>query len=118
MTLKDTFAFLTTVCFVLILSNACNKDDDFVPTCDGSTPTYDAEIMTIINDNCTSAPCHGTSSANGDWTSYTGLNTVLNNGEFEKQVLTDMTMPQGSAKLTEAQMNLIRCWADNGYPEN
>lgn len=118
MNFKDTCSLLTIAFFVLILANACGKDDKFVPSCDGSMPTYDVDIKSIINANCTSAPCHGANSTNGDWTTYAGMNTVLNNGEFEKQVLTDMTMPQGSATLTEAQLNLIRCWADNNYPEN
>ena len=81
--MKDTLTFLTISFFVLIFANACNKDEDFVPKCDGSTPTYDAGIMTIINNNCTSAPCHASGSANGDWTNFAGLNTVINNGEFE-----------------------------------
>ena len=118
MSFRDTCAFVTISVFVLILANACKKDDEFVPMCDGSTPTYDAEIATIINDNCTNLACHSAGSANGDWTSYINLKPVLDNGEFEKQVLTDMTMPQGDATLTESQLNLIRCWADNNYPEN
>ena len=118
MNLKDNLTFLIIAIFILFLSNACGKDDKFVPACDGSMPTYDADIKSIINANCTSAPCHGSGSVNGDWTTYAGMTTVLNNGQFEKQVLTDMTMPQGSATLSEAQLNLIRCWADNNYPEN
>ena len=116
--MKDTLILLTIALFVLLLANACGKDDEFVPTCDGSTPTYDTEIASIINNNCNDGGCHAFGSVNGDWTTYAGMTTVLNNGEFEKQVLTDMTMPQGSAALTEAQLNLIRCWADTGYPEN
>ncbi len=118
MKLRDTLIYLTLAFSVLILANACGKDDKFVPSCDGSTPTYDSEIASIINVTCTNSGCHDAGSSVGDWTTYAGMNTVINNGEFEKQVLTDMTMPQGSVTFSEDQLNLIQCWVDNGYPEN
>ena len=94
---------------VVILTFSCNKTEPFVPVCDGSSPTYDADISLIIQQNC--IQCHG------DYSSYAGLSTVISNGQFEKEVLTDQTMPQ-SSPLTEAQLNKIKCWVENSYPEN
>lgn len=99
--------------FVVLLAGtiliACKKDDKFVPVCDGSNPTYDANIATIINQNCVS--CHS------QYNTYSGLSNIINSGAFEREVLNDQTMPQGS-NLSEAQLNQIKCWVENGYPEN
>jgi hypothetical protein len=93
-----------------ILLLACKKEENqFVPVCDGSAPTYDADIAAIINQNCVG--CHS------QYATYSGLSNVLNSGAFEREVLIDQTMPQ-NASLSEAQLNTIKCWVDNGYPEN
>ncbi len=46
-----------------------------------------------------------------------GLQDIINNGEFESEVLTNQSMPRGS-KLSQSDINAIQCWVDNGYPEN
>lgn len=98
---------------LLLLS--CGKDSI---ECDGSTPTYESDIKIIINDNCTS--CHsyrGDATSPGWFTDYDGLSEVISNGQFEAKVLASKSMPKNS-KLTNTEMQLIRCWVDNGYPEN
>ena len=99
---------------IAALTFACSKPSH-TPVCDGSTPTYDADISLIINDNC--LQCHGTGSSNGVYTTYAGLEADLNDGDFEKEVLTKQKMPKNGS-LTESQLNLIQCWVENGYPEN
>lgn len=118
MNIKSTLTFLIIAFSILIMTNACGKSDKITPVCDGSTPSYDADVASIINSNCTNGGCHNSGSSNGDFTTYAGMATVLNNGKFETQVLINMTMPQGSATLSEAQLNQIRCWVDTGFPEN
>ena len=115
--MKRTKLKIVCLALAIITLSACSKAE-FTPKCDGSTPTYDAEIKTIIDANCNSSSCHGTGSSRGDFTTYAGLEPDLTNGKFEKEVLTRQSMPQGSATLTQTQLILIRCWADNGYPEN
>lgn len=88
---------------------ACKKENKFVPVCDGSTPTYDTDISAIISQNCVS--CHS------NYATYSGLSSTFSNGDFEKEVLNDQTMPKGGS-LSEAQLNQIKCWAENGFPEN
>lgn len=100
---------------IVTLVFSCNKTEPFVPVCDGSSPTYDADVASIIQQNC--IQCHGSGSSNGDFSTYVGLSTVTSNGKFENEVLTNQTMPQ-SGSLTEAQLNKLKCWVENGFPEN
>lgn len=100
---------LISVCVVSLFFISCKKQNKFTPVCDGSSPTYDANIKSIISQNCVS--CHA------DYGTYSGLSSVLNNGKFESEVLNNQTMPQNGS-LSEAQLNQIKCWAESSYPEN
>ena len=111
MRFKNIF-FPLLVCAVLM---SCKKDELHTPVCDGSNPTYDADISLIIDQNC--IQCHGANSSHGDFTTYNNMNSVITNGKFEQEVLTDQTMPQNGS-LSQEQLNKIKCWVENGYPEN
>lgn len=102
---------------LLISITIFSCDSGFNPECDGSSPTYLTEIKPIIEANCNSASCHGTNSNRGDWTSYALLESVLTNGKFESEVLVKQSMPP-AGPLSETTLNLIKCWAETGFPEN
>jgi hypothetical protein len=86
--------------------------------CDGSDPSYTADTKSIIDSNCNSSGCHGSGSSNGVFTSYLGLKPYLDNGSFKREVLETRNMPQGSGKLSKAQLQKLQCWSENGYKEN
>ncbi len=108
------------VIFSFIVFFACSKDDDEVTTttCDGSNLTYNSGVSAIINSNCNASGCHNSGSQHGDFTTYSGLQGVTTNGAFNSRVIVLQDMPQGSAVLTQSQLNKLKCWVDNGFPEN
>jgi hypothetical protein len=100
--------------FFFLLSTACKKDKEqekVTPVCDGSAPTYQNTIKSIIDSKCATSNCHS------NYTNYNGLRPALENGSFRREVLVDQTMPQNST-LSQDQLNKIQCWANNGFPEN
>lgn len=104
------------LCLVIVFTavSACKKDeksDKLTPTCDGSSPTYQNTIKSIIDTKCATSNCHAS------YSSYSGLRPALQNGSFRREVLVDQTMPQGSS-LTQDQLNKIQCWVNNDFPEN
>ena len=104
------------LCFnvLLVVLTACKKDKDtekLTPACDGSAPTYQNTIKSIIDTKCATSNCHAS------YSSYSGLLPALQNGSFRREVLVDQTMPQGSS-LTQDQLNKIQCWVDDDFPEN
>jgi len=109
--------FLT---FAVIAVSSCKKGggSKLTPECDGSHPTYNSQIKVIIEGNCNASGCHNAGSSRGDFTTYTGLSGVIASGAFKREVLTDQTMPKGSANLSQKNLNLIQCWVNDGYPEN
>lgn len=102
------------VCVTLI-GVSCKKNNKVTATCDGSQPTYNGYVAGVISGNC--AGCHGPGSSNGDYSTYSKLSSITNNGTFEKVVLTNQTMPQ-SGSLSQDQLNKLKCWVENGFPEN
>jgi hypothetical protein len=94
--------------------SSCKKDESsgkLTPSCDGSHPTYQSQVKSIIDSRCASSNCHP------NYASYDGLLPALEGGDFRREVLVNQTMPQGSS-LTQDQINTIQCWVNDGFPEN
>lgn len=112
-TMKKLTALIALASLTLAHSS-CKKENGggkLNPTCDGSHPTYQGEIKTILDTKCGSSNCHP------NYTNYDGLRGILDGGDFRREVLVEQTMPKGTS-LTQSQINLIQCWANDGFPEN
>ena len=97
--------------------------------CVSSVPvTYDNQVATIINVSCAYAGCHdGVSGAPGDYNSYSGLADIITDGSFVSRTFTfredpSVGMPPNNASgpidLSQAELELLQCWVDAGFPEN
>lgn len=109
---------------------ACTNDSLGEPQmgdCDNLDVTYVSLIKPLIDESCAYSTCH-LDTAPGNYTSYDGLLPSLQNGEFRNRVLNikdDPTLgmppafspPDRPTNLTEEELNLIRCWLDNNFPE-
>lgn len=78
----------------------CNSDISFT-----------SKVKPIIDNNC--IRCHGGNQL-PDLRSYT---RIKNNTERIKEQVVNRTMPQGGS-LTSAEIELIRCWIENGAIDN
>jgi hypothetical protein len=84
---------------------------------DCSVPkTFSADAAPIFQAKCALSGCHGAGSSNGpgELTSYQKIFNARN--DIRNAVVTRL-MPQGGS-LTDAQLNSIVCWIDNGAPNN
>lgn len=111
--MKKIFPLIFLMVFFLELISSCRK-----VKCDGSDPSYTADVKSIIDQNCNSSGCHGAGSSNGVFLTYQGLKPYLDNGSFKREVIETRSMPQGAAKLSKAQLQKLQCWSENGYKEN
>ncbi len=87
--------------------------------CDSLQITYDNQVKPIIDANCAFVGCHVQGFVNGDLSSFATMTPYINgnNASFEVEVITDMTMPVGGF-LSIADLEILRCWVNSGYPEN
>lgn len=99
--------FSAGVLAMFLMSSSCEKKEI---SCDGTATgyTYQKDVKAIIDANCIG--CHD------GYENYTGLNVSVQNGEFEREVITRQTMPQGG-KLSMQELIMIKCWLDNGAKE-
>ena len=104
-----------TLALSIVLITACTKDavTEEVPDEECATMyTYDADISTIINNNCVS--CHSGIQP----PRLTNYSEVINNIERVKvRAITEKTMPI-SAPLSDSDIEKLNCWINQNTPEN
>lgn len=120
------------ISFVLmigLLAYSCGDDESPVDSCDGVTATYEGDVKGIINSSCAYSGCHD--GANGsipeearDLSTYAGMVGSTSSGKFKTRVIDVMNMPNPDftpddrpQELTAAQLEILQCWHDAGYPE-
>lgn len=82
-----------------------------------SDVTYSNDVKPLIEANCTASGCHGSSSLNGDYTSYSGLSASAVSGKLNERVIEKKDMPKEKS-LSKHDRKVIKCWIDNGAPNN
>ena len=118
-TMKFTLLPVLTVVFFGMTS--CLKDKT-VPVGDcGTVISYSEEIRPIIESSCKTgggAGCHDA------WIDdYSQVKSQLNSGNWQNEVFIEKTMPVmpndfGPDSLTAEELTLMKCWIDQGYPDN
>lgn len=103
---------------------ACTKTTDYAANavCNG-TSTYSGQTAAILNANCATGGCHNaaTKKAGIDLSTYAAASDQFKNNK--KNLISihhgsgAEAMPQGSAKLSDANINLLDCWVKNGCPQ-
>ncbi len=114
--------------------SSCNSDklDPVLPADCDVLVTYDNQVKSIIDRSCAYSGCHdgnGGGNPPGNFQSYSGLESFLNDQEFKKFVI-DLKddevvgmppsyAPAGNPQdLTDEELELIQCWISSAYPEN
>lgn len=79
---------------------------------------YSTEIKPIFDVSCNLSSCHGSGNGARDWTVFSN---VFNQKDRIKLRTGNRTMPitgNGVSALTQAQIDLIGCWVDDGALNN
>jgi cytochrome c553 len=111
--------FITAIIAAAFVFESCKKDDPAVYDCSGVTSTYTTDVKPIIDNNCATAGCHNaTSQANGiDLSNYNSVKSNAASSNFMGSMEHKSgfnAMPQGAAKLSDANLKTIACWIENG----
>lgn len=105
------------ICIVAITMEACKKDDYQDIDCNTINASFMSDINRIIRNNCIQSGCHNSGSLHGDFSNYAGVKGKVNNGSIEKRVLIKKDMPN-SRPLSLDERKKIKCWLNNGAPQN
>ena len=99
---------------ICVLASSCAKTAaDCGSSTDCTSITYSATIKPIIANKCSLSGCHGSS-----FSTYSGLLSIVNNGQLESQVVNSTNMPTGSVSMSCEQRQQIECWINNGAANN
>jgi hypothetical protein len=118
--------FFITIIFVTSSCRYHNKEDLFpipISTCDTTQVTYSGTIIPILNDNC--YRCHGTTTNTGSGgiilQDYNVLKGFAADGKFygdAAHLPGYIPMPYDGGKLSDCDLQKVKKWVDNGYPNN
>lgn len=115
MSLKQNTLSIVLISVLLFNCSSENDDSEMIET----TITYDANIKSIINNNCT--VCHGNPTTQGapmSLTNYTEVKSALETRDLIGRINSSSNpMPQ-SGLMSQANRDLIQQWKDDGLLEN
>lgn len=89
---------------------------------DANQNTYNLSVKAILDATCALSGCHdaATQSNGVNLTTYAGARAAFEDGPAICAIFRGndcVQMPKGGAKLPQATLNLLGCWAKNGYKE-
>ncbi len=84
--------------------------------------TYDLAVKAVLDASCALGGCHdaATQSNGVNLSTYLGAKAAFENGSALCAINHGddcFLMPKGGAKLPSATINLLACWAKNGYKQ-
>jgi hypothetical protein len=106
----------------VIFLSQCKKASIDQFDCTGISPTYTADVKSILDTRCATSGCHSAGSKSGgiDLSSYLNASAESKKDRFLGSIQHKSgynAMPQGSAKLDDATIKTLSCWVQNGSPQ-
>lgn len=115
------------ILLITAITFSCNKNDS---NCKDFDATYNGDVKNIFERACNNGFCHVGSEGFESagiliwFDSYENMLFYLENGRLEKSLFnadTTSKMPPPWAddrQLTGLEKEILKCWLDNGFPEN
>lgn len=118
-------AISVSILSVLLLFSCAKEKASPIPTDTGDCfpQSYTYNIRPIIETSCKTQLGPGTGCHDAWIDDYSKINKIINDGRWETEIFIDKTMPEipndfGIDSLTQAELEVIQCWMDQGFPEN
>ncbi|MBC7411367.1 MAG: hypothetical protein H7331_02800 [Bacteroidia bacterium] len=114
---------ITTTLILFVTIIACKKTSTSTTyDCAKIIPTYTTDIKPIMDLNCATSSCHSASAkTNGkDYSSYASTKALATDKAYlgSMQHLSGYdAMPKNASKLSDANLQKIYCWIQNGMPQ-
>lgn len=96
-----------------------DNEEELYPleSCDLTEVTFSQDIKPIIESNCAVPGCHVPGTGRVDYTSFQGLQIVINDGRLKQRAVVQRTMPP-TGPLNSCDISKIEVWLDNGALNN
>jgi hypothetical protein len=121
--MKKSLLFIMSIAIVVVVITACSKgsgNSESVPapsSCTAESAKFSTDVNPIIQSSCaTGSGCHGNGSTNGPGP-LTNFEQIKNAASSIKSAVVSKLMPLVGS-LSNAQIQSISCWVDNGALNN
>lgn len=118
----------TLMIIATILFASCTSDQAMDPDAgDCNVPdevSFAVDIEPVFTASCAYSGCHIEGFAQGNFTTYEGIQTFLDNSKIQERALNIKDMPPTYApddkpqSLDNCQLAFLQSWVDAGYPNN
>lgn len=122
--MKKTCGLLFGLMVISLLSSCLKAKTEPVNAAECPTViSYSLEIEPIIHASCMTNLGPGTGCHDAWITNYDNVKSYLDLGIWQADVLIDKTMPKipndfAIDSLTADELQVMKCWIDQGYPQN
>ena len=104
--------------FLALLLSSCyyDNEEELYPAdhCDSENVNFASDISAIISIKCASPGCHvNGGAANGNFETYEGIKSKVDNGSFMNRTIIDKTMPPNS-ELSLCEIEKLTSWLNKG----
>lgn len=115
-------ASFTALALMVLVASCKDEDSPDTVDCTGLTPTYTADIKAILDASCAKSGCHNSTDLanNYDFSTYATASAISQGNRFLGAINHKSgfsAMPQDGPKLSNANIELLTCWVENGSPE-
>ena len=102
---------------------SCHKDKTLLLDSCSGTISYSTDIIPIIQSSCMTNLGPGTGCHDSWITEHSNIVNYINNDSWQNAVWGSYTMPKmpnsfGIDSLTSDEVQIMKCWAEQGFPEN
>lgn len=86
--------------------------------CETTSVTWTSTVQPLIQARCATSGCHVSGGFGpGDFSQYTNVKSVVDNGRFQAEVIQAGSMPP-SGRLNACDIQKLLVWIDAGAPNN
>lgn len=114
---------ILTIAAVLLVLTSCLKDKTQSLADCSVEISYALDIRPIIESSCKTQAGPNTGCHDAWIDEYPPIKSYINSGTWQNEVFNDKTMPEipntwGIDSLTTEEIQTMKCWIEQGYPEN
>jgi hypothetical protein len=116
-------AIIISTIFVVLTFISCHKDKTLVLGPCGTEISYTTDIIPIIQSSCMTNQGPGTGCHDSWITEHSNIVNYINDESWQNAVWGSYSMPKmpnnfGIDSLTSDEVQIMKCWVEQGFPEN